>query len=156
MLKLKIKQIKKESKLFRPPQPYKKKLTIRKILGVMLIIAGLGISLFYLAKIVNLFSGAGRLKESLEPKTQISPSPSTLNDKVAQEFSFIKIVETKEDSFGNFTLTTSEGTLVLVSSNKDLRGQADSLQIILNKAKIEGRRLKKVDFRFEKIVLEYF
>lgn len=41
------------------------------------------------------------------------------------------------------------------SANKDLALQATSLQIIINKLTIEGRKAKKIDFRFKEPVVVY-
>lgn len=45
--------------------------------------------------------------------------------------------------------------IVLFSLNKDIRWQLDSLQFILDRAKIEGRVIKKIDLRFDKPVGVY-
>lgn len=45
------------------------------------------------------------------------------------------------------------GIKVLFSLEKDLQAQLDSLQFILNRAKIDGKKLKQVDLRFDKPVI---
>lgn len=47
------------------------------------------------------------------------------------------------------------GPQVIVSSQKDIRAQLDSLQLILLRAKIEGKKIKRVDLRFNKPVVVY-
>lgn len=48
-----------------------------------------------------------------------------------------------------------DGTQVWFSPEKDLEQELRSLQTLLSKATIENRKLKRVDFRFSKVVLEY-
>jgi len=44
-------------------------------------------------------------------------------------------------------------TLILFNSEKDMENQLDSLQLILSRAKIEGKTIKKIDLRFDKPVI---
>ena len=46
------------------------------------------------------------------------------------------------------------GGLVIFSFKKDISSQISSLQLILSRLTIEGKRLKKLDFRFDKPVIE--
>lgn len=52
-------------------------------------------------------------------------------------------------------VTTSEGLKLVFSLNKDLNIQLASLQLILQKAKIESRAIDSVDLRFNKPVVVY-
>lgn len=45
------------------------------------------------------------------------------------------------------------GLLVLFSTAKEIKNQLDSLQLILERTKIEGERLERVDLRFDKPVV---
>lgn len=47
------------------------------------------------------------------------------------------------------------GPTVLVSLGQDLQQQVDSLQLILERAKIEGKEIKLIDLRFDKPVINY-
>lgn len=58
-------------------------------------------------------------------------------------------------SGGTITITLSSGTVVTLSSDKDLAGKSAALQLILSQAKIEGRAPKTVDLRFDKPVVTY-
>ena len=44
-------------------------------------------------------------------------------------------------------------TQVLFASQKEISFQLDSLQLIFNRAKIEGKEIKKIDLRFDKPVI---
>lgn len=50
---------------------------------------------------------------------------------------------------------TKDNTLVIFANTKDVSLQVDTLQIILNKLTIEGRKAKKVDLRFEDPLVVY-
>jgi len=43
--------------------------------------------------------------------------------------------------------------LILFNGEKDVGVQLDSLQLILSRAKIEGKTIKKIDLRFDKPVI---
>lgn len=47
------------------------------------------------------------------------------------------------------------GPIAVFSTQKDFNFQLDSLQLILSRAKIEGKKVKRVDLRFEKPVAIY-
>lgn len=49
-----------------------------------------------------------------------------------------------------------EGPEVLFSLNNDFALQVDSLQIILSRLKIEGKKVKRIDFRYERPVVVYW
>lgn len=62
-------------------------------------------------------------------------------------------VEIASDS--SYLVNLSEGGQVLLSSSKEMAPQISSLQLILKRLTIEGKRIKKLDFRFEKPVLSF-
>lgn len=51
-------------------------------------------------------------------------------------------------------ITLKDEGLVIFSLKKDLTSQTSSLQLILSRLTIEGNRLKKLDFRFDKPIIE--
>ena len=54
-----------------------------------------------------------------------------------------------------YTLTLLDGGQIFISSKKDLTIQINSLQLILNRLTIEGKRIKSLDFRFDKAVISF-
>lgn len=48
-----------------------------------------------------------------------------------------------------------EGIVVFFSLKKEIQPQVDSLQMILSRAKIEGKVIGKIDLRFDKAVVNY-
>lgn len=49
----------------------------------------------------------------------------------------------------------SDGGEVLFSLHKDFATQVDSLQIILSRLKMEGKKIKKIDFRYDRPTVVY-
>ncbi len=50
---------------------------------------------------------------------------------------------------------SADGSVIFFSLKKDFAEQVTTLQSLLAKAKIDNKSLKKADFRFSKIVVEY-
>ncbi len=55
----------------------------------------------------------------------------------------------------DFLLFSKNGMVVFFDEQKSFDDQVATLQTLLTKARIDNKALKKVDFRFEKIVVEY-
>ncbi len=71
------------------------------------------------------------------------------NDKV---FEIESLTNTTE---GDILVKAKKGPTIIFASKKSLTDQVSTLQTLLTKAKIDNKAIKKVDFRFEKIVVEY-
>lgn len=54
-----------------------------------------------------------------------------------------------------YSVTIKDQGVVYISANKDFLKQVSSLQVIINRLTIEGKRFKKVDFRFDKPYITY-
>jgi hypothetical protein len=54
-----------------------------------------------------------------------------------------------------YVVNLSNSGEVILSSKKDLGSQLTSLQLILSRLTIEGKKLKKLDFRFDNPVVEF-
>ena len=67
----------------------------------------------------------------------------------------LNIASLEKGAEGFITLKSSQGVTVILSSQKDLDAQTRTLQTVLSKAKIEGKAVSLVDFRFDKIVVRY-
>jgi len=55
----------------------------------------------------------------------------------------------------SYTVNLTAGGEVILSSKKDLGSQLTSLQLILSRLTIEGKKLKTLDFRFDNPVVEF-
>ncbi|MEK7160063.1 MAG: hypothetical protein AAB702_01115 [Patescibacteria group bacterium] len=49
----------------------------------------------------------------------------------------------------------ADGGIVIMSPKKDIKNQISSLQLVLSKLTIEGKKLKSLDFRFNNPVISY-
>ena len=58
-------------------------------------------------------------------------------------------------SSDSYIITLLGGGKVIVSSKKDLTLQISSLQLMLNRLTIEGKRIKSLDFRFDKAIINF-
>lgn len=104
-----------------------------------------------------LFAGLGN-----ELKPKIASNSVTKNLSVADtlkklltEKRLADVSSIEKTTEGDFQVKSSSGQIFIFSHEKNLDEQVSTLQTLLAKAKIEGRSLKKVDFRFSKIAVEY-
>jgi len=75
-----------------------------------------------------------------------------LERKLSEVGLLTKDLVSREDAI---VVLLSTGEKVFFSPKGDFSTQVTSLQFILSRTKIEGRRPKSIDLRFEKPVLEY-
>ncbi len=54
-----------------------------------------------------------------------------------------------------YTIILSGGGQVIMSSKKELAIQISSLQLMLSRLTIEGKRIKSLDFRFDKPIINF-
>ncbi|MEK7559295.1 MAG: hypothetical protein AAB521_03245 [Patescibacteria group bacterium] len=59
----------------------------------------------------------------------------------------------KRASESSYLITLSDGGLVIISPSKNIKIQISSLQLILSRLTIEGKRVKLVDFRYDRPVV---
>ena len=67
----------------------------------------------------------------------------------------IPFLSTSYNLDNSFTVELRDGGEVILSSGKDLDSQLSSLQLILSRLTIEGKKLKKLDFRFDNPVVSF-
>jgi hypothetical protein len=56
---------------------------------------------------------------------------------------------------GSYTIKLLAGGEVILSSKKDIGSQLSSLQLMLSRLTIEGKKLKTLDFRFDNPVVSF-
>ena len=78
---------------------------------------------------------------------------SLISDALSKNQISFTSIETASDS--SFLINLSEGGQVILSPAKEITPQISSLQLILKRLTIEGKRIKRLDFRFEKPVLSF-
>lgn len=64
-----------------------------------------------------------------------------------------KSVQAKQD--GSLLIELSDGGSIIFSQKKDIKNQISSLQLVLTRLTIEGKKLKSLDFRFNNPVVSY-
>src|SRR5260221_2773392 len=55
----------------------------------------------------------------------------------------------------NATITVDTGTVAVISFSKDIDKQIASLQLTISRLTIEGKKLSKIDFRFDRPVVSF-
>ena len=93
-------------------------------------------------------------------KKLISPLPSknifkNLDIKsilIKEKIDFSEVYSSTDSAY---VVNLKEGGRVIFSTKKDLLSQVRSLQIILSRLTIDGKKLRALDFRFDKPVVSY-
>lgn len=118
------------------------------IFGVILVFFGLGFLKRYgLIPSLNLFSSSQILR----------PIPSqNLEEELQRNLQKAGLESTKTFFLGReIDASLSSGVAVTFSQEKDLALQVASLQLILQRFKIEGKTPKKIDLRFNKPIVTF-
>lgn len=104
------------------------------------------------------------LLQSLNNKSIISPiSISFFNNSDDEDYtsSLEKILQEKKITYtkvyklqdSNYIIKLSDGSEVVISSQKDINKEISSLQFILSHLTMEGKEFTKLDLRFDKPVI---
>lgn len=102
----------------------------------------------------------GGVVQKLKPEVKQEPreKPKTKIEELKQlleEDNLVEISSQANTPEGDILITTKGGQVLIFAVSKSLMDQVRTLQTLLTKAKIDNKALKKVDFRFEKTVVEY-
>jgi hypothetical protein len=54
-----------------------------------------------------------------------------------------------------YSVSLKDGSTVILTQNKNVQNQISSLQLILARLTIEGKRFKNLDFRYDKPVIQF-
>jgi hypothetical protein len=119
------------------------KLTVMLFIVLLIILCGLGFVYLNFGKV-----------------SLISPLAQNKASKIAvveELFSKDKIglANITSSSDGSFVANLASGEEVILSSKKDIGSQLSSLQLILSRLTIEGKKLKVLDFRFDNPVVTF-
>lgn len=77
----------------------------------------------------------------------------TLEKELEKSNISFKSVQAKQD--GSLLIELADGSSVIFSQKKDIKNQISSLQLVLTRLTIEGKKLKSLDFRFNNPVVSY-
>lgn len=94
---------------------------------------------------------------SIQRETPSSKPGVSTEEKIKDIYDkkILKITSINDSNPEFITFKSQEGTTVVLSTSQDLEEQSKTLQSVLAKAKIEGKRVSLVDFRFDKLVVRY-
>ena len=95
--------------------------------------------------------------EKLFPKASLISPVSTQSQKSLGAILDKKNIsyESVEKLDGYYLVKIRDGGEVLISDKKDLTEQVSSLQLIVSRLKIEGKKFKRLDFRFDRPVIKF-
>jgi len=146
--------------VFVAPRIHTKVRSIRQAIEILLLIV-VAIGTIFSLLLPSNFSLQMRLENlagliSLK-KQNFEPKAPSFEERVitAVDKKFLNITSLERGAEGFITIKSSEGVTVIFSTQKDIETQARTLQTVLSKAKIEGKAVSLVDFRFDKIVVRY-
>ncbi len=148
-------------KQFQVTQIHKPKANLLRLFEILIILAVMGgtIFLFFNHRQVSWQGIVSSFQSLLTPKQATSSSKKEisfedrlLSDLAKNSFKVKSYSLTQES---NYLIVIDQGTKIYFDSKKDSASQVRTLQTLVAKARIEDRQLRRVDFRFEKPVVEY-
>lgn len=142
------------TRIFSPDRPgarrrYFYRLLTLGLIGIILVLVGLIINKYLKTPfLVNLTS-------QLKPKQNEVEAPIVSQIVAAIDPLYFKVFEAIPDERGDVIVKSEDGIVAYFSKDKDISEQVYSLQTILLKARIDTKRIKKIDLRFDKVYAEY-
>ncbi len=82
---------------------------------------------------------------------QKNTNRSEIDDLLQESGIAFTSVESAKDS--SYLVNLKDGGQVIITQNKNVQNQISSLQLILSRLTIEGKRFKSLDFRYDKPVV---
>ncbi len=126
---------------------------------ILLVIVGTALGLIKIFK----FSPVQFVQDNfykVTPKTPVPLGQVEVKDKANQIIELLpddlftfKAVQSRTEE--ELWVISNQGTLVIFSLNKHAEFQLTTLQNLLTKAKINKKKVEKIDFRFEKVIVVY-
>lgn len=142
-------KVRKPHLAFRKSKVSKKKLQIILIITILGLVA-LGVAIFLKEKPQFYFSLP-------QPGRMVAPSSQNdtyidLVNQLAQSGLSISYINFLDNN--TIEASLSSGIRVIFSTEKDIKEEVASLQLILGRFKIEGRKVNKIDLRFKNAFIE--
>lgn len=129
-----------------------------EVFVIVSVLAGTAL-LFLNYKKISLSELLERIPATLAPKqaSRSAPKARTFEETVIAELKKLSIEpqSSQQTSEGNLLITTKEKMALYFDSKKDPVSQVKTLQTVLAKARIESKKIRRVDFRFENTVIEF-
>lgn len=154
-------KIKKDpQQVFIAPRIHSRTRSIRLTIEILILVLVLTGTIFSLLAPSNFspHQGLENLKGlvSLKKQNLETKSPSfEERAKVLIDKKLFDIASSEKSADDFLTIQSKEGLVVILSNQKDLEFQVRTLQTLLSKAKIEGKAVALVDFRFGNLVVRY-
>jgi hypothetical protein len=94
---------------------------------------------------------------AFEKKEAIEPLAPSFRNQIKEKVdpAVFEIKEFKEIDDYSLEAVDSRGVSAIFGNQTDLQNQVSSLQTLLVKSRIEAKKVKKIDLRFNKTVVEY-
>jgi hypothetical protein len=124
---------------------FKGRIKIVFIILVILLIVSIGLEYIYFNFVQSTFI-------SPLAKTKLSKLTSFEDELAKKHIPFSRVVV---NSDGSYTVNLIDNGEVILSSKKDIGSQLASLQLMLTRLTIEGKKLKVLDFRFDIPVVSF-
>ncbi len=122
-----------------------------KYVGTLLVLLGTTLILYTVFVLANFY---------VFKKPVLSPSPKNFKSQnqdirnlLAKEKVKFSEISTATDS--SYLIHLDGGGTAIISPKKNIEEQVRSLQIVLSRLTIEGKRFKSLDFRFDKPVVSF-
>ncbi|OGH23465.1 MAG: hypothetical protein A2629_00260 [Candidatus Levybacteria bacterium RIFCSPHIGHO2_01_FULL_41_15] len=131
---------------------HRKKIKRKGKIFLKILVFYLFAALFFGLLIMNLYRFPFFSKDLISPlaKDQISGNKS-IEEILRKENIPYSSVSVASDS--SYLVDLRDGGQAIISKKKDIQEQINSLQLMLNRLTIEGKRIKTVDFRFDRPIL---
>lgn len=127
-----------------------KKVEARKKLAITLIIVGL-----LILNLILVYSAFfQKPKPILSPLSKNQISSNEVFEKKLKE-SNIEYTSITTEKDLSYLVKLKSGGEVLIDQDKDVEEQLSSLQLILKQLKIEGKTLRRLDFRYQKPIITF-
>jgi len=127
-----------------------KKEASKKRLGIFLVFVGL----LFLNLILIYTAFFEKPKDVISPMSKNQISSSQVVEKKIKD-SGIRYTSFSTEKDLSYKLILDSKGEVIFDSHKDIDEQLSSLQLILKQLKIEGKALKRLDFRYQKPIINF-
>lgn len=148
-----------EFEIEKPNTKAKKTLLFFEIILVGLVLSGTiwGTVRFTNFSLVDFFQGSLYRVVPIAPESNLSEIKQSKAEILIESLpeEVFELKEVKEETSNELKLLSADGTTVIFSLNKDVEFQLTTLQNLLTKAKINKKKVKSIDLRYEKAVVVY-
>lgn len=141
-------------KIFSPERKNRKKQFIRRLVTILLLVIILVLSYLIFKKYLKdqIFTN---LKAQFETKAVVNKDNFATRVVANIDPSYFRVFEANLDERGDAIVKSEDNLVALFSKDKDISSQVYSLQTVVLQARINAKKLKKIDLRFDKIYVEY-